>query len=128
MIERFNQLKGWDSRHREIMLLGKTLDRMDKNLRNNTSLIQGCESNAWLHASKNLQGEFFFSCDSDAKVIRGLMVIVLAAFQHMTSHQILAFDHHVYFNKLGLTQHLSPSRSNGVKAIVEKIAKLATQN
>jgi len=128
MIERFNQLKGWDSRHREIMLLGKTLERMNKNLRNNTSLIQGCESNAWLHASKNLQGEFFFSCDSDAKVIRGILVIVLAAFQHMTSHQILAFDHHAYFNKLGLTQHLSPSRSNGVKAIVEKIANFATQN
>jgi SufS family cysteine desulfurase len=128
MIERFNQLKGWDSRHREIMLLGKALNRMDKNLRTSTSLIQGCESNAWLIATKNNQGEFFFSCDSEAKVIRGLMVIVLAAFQHMTSHQILAFDNHAYFDKLGLTQHLSPSRNNGVKAIVEKIAILATQN
>jgi SufS family cysteine desulfurase len=128
MIERFNQLKGWDSRHREIMLLGKTLERMDKSFRNNTSLIQGCESNAWLYGSKNLQGEFFFSCDSDAKVIRGLMVILLAAFQNMTSHQILGFDNHAYFNKLGLEQHLSPSRSNGVKAIVEKITMLATQD
>ena len=127
MIERFNQLKGWDSRHREIMLLGKTLDRMDKNFCNNTSLIQGCESNAWLYGSKNPQGEFFFRCDSDAKVIRGLMVIILAAFQHMTSQQILMFDNHAYFDELGLTQHLSPSRNNGVKAIVEKIRMLATQ-
>jgi SufS family cysteine desulfurase len=128
MIERFNQLKGWDSRHREIMLLGKALERMDKNLRNDDSFIQGCESHAWLSFTKNSQGQFIFSCDSDAKIIRGLMVIVLAAFQHMTSYQILAFDNHVYFDKLGLTQHLSPSRNNGVQAIVEKIKMLASGN
>jgi cysteine desulfurase/selenocysteine lyase len=128
MIERFHNLKGWDSRHREIMLLGKTLDRMDKNLRNNNSLIQGCESNAWLYATKNSKGEFLFSCDSDAKVIRGLMVIVLAALQHMPAKKILAFDNHCYFSKLGLLQHLSPSRNNGVKAIVEKIKVFASNN
>jgi cysteine desulfurase/selenocysteine lyase len=128
MIERFNGLKGWDTRHREIMLLGKTLERMPKNLRNNTSLIQGCESNAWLITTKNSQGEFFFNCDSDAKVIRGLMVIILAAFQHASAEKILAFDNHSYFSKLGLLQHLSPSRSNGVKAIVEKIKMLVSEN
>jgi cysteine desulfurase/selenocysteine lyase len=125
MIERFSSLKGWDTRHREIMLLGKTLDRMDKVLRNNTTLIQGCESDAWIYATTNAQGEFCFSCDSDAKVIRGLMMIILAAFQQRSAQQILAFDDHDYFLKLGLSQHLSPSRSNGVKAIVEKIKTIA---
>ncbi|MFB0980124.1 MAG: SufS family cysteine desulfurase [Alteromonadaceae bacterium] len=125
MIERFNQLKGWDSRHREIMLLGKTLVRMDKSLRNDDSFIQGCESHAWLRASKDPQGQFIFSCDSDAKVIRGLMVIILAAFQNRSSQQILAFDDYSYFSQLGLLQHLSPSRSNGVQAIIEKIKMLA---
>ncbi|MBA6264910.1 SufS family cysteine desulfurase [Colwellia sp. Bg11-12] len=125
MIERFSPLKGWDTRHREIMLLGKSLDRMDKVLRNHTTLIQGCESDAWIYATINARGEFYFSCDSDAKVIRGLMMIILAAFQQRSAQQILAFDDHAYFLKLGLSQHLSPSRSNGVKAIVEKIKTIA---
>jgi cysteine desulfurase/selenocysteine lyase len=125
MIERFSSLKGWDTRHREIMLLGKTLDRMDKVLRNHTTLIQGCESDAWIYATTNARGKFYFSCDSDAKVIRGLMMIILAVFQQRSAQQILAFDDHAYFLKLGLSQHLSPSRSNGVKAIVEKIKTIA---
>jgi len=125
MIKRFSQLKGWDLRHREIMLLGKSLTRMDKSMRNDSSLIQGCESLAWLIANKNAQGYFYFSCDSDAKVIRGLMVIVLAALQLKTAQQILTFDSTDYFKKLGLQQHLSPSRSNGLKAIIEKIKSIA---
>ncbi|TWX56191.1 SufS family cysteine desulfurase [Colwellia hornerae] len=128
MIEQFSLLKGWDSRHREIMILGKSLARMDKDLRNNTSLIAGCESHAWLLGTKNAQGKFYFSCDSDAKVIRGLLVIILAAFQQQSAAQILAFDDQSYFSKLGLSQHLSPSRSNGVKAIVDKIKTLASQH
>jgi cysteine desulfurase/selenocysteine lyase len=110
------------------MLLGKTLVRMNKSLRSDITLIQGCESHAWLDGARNAQGEFIFSCDSDAKVIRGLMVIILAAFQHKTSNQILAFDDQSYFSSLGLSQHLSPSRSNGVKAIIEKIKMLASES
>lgn len=128
MVARFKQLKGWDQRHREIMLLGKTLTRMDRALRNENALIQGCESLAWLKANKNDLEQFNFSCDSDAKVIRGLMVIILSAYQHKTAQQILAFDSQAYFSELGLQQHLSPSRSNGVKAIVEKIKAIAQQS
>jgi len=128
MIERFKGLKGWDLRHREIMLLGKTLVRMDKTMRNDNSLIQGCESHAWLNASINSQDKYYFSCDSDAKVIRGLMVIILAAFQGRTAKEILAFDYQAYFVKLGLLQHLSPSRSNGVQAIIEKIRSVASKS
>jgi SufS family cysteine desulfurase len=125
IIEQFSVIQGWDLRHREIMLLGKNLIRMDKSLRDNMSLIQGCESHAWLTASKNSSGQFYFSCDSDARVIRGLMVIILAAFQNKTSLQIINFDDNAYFKKLGLAQHLSPSRSNGVKAIIKKIKTIA---
>jgi len=127
MIERFRGLKGWDSRHREIMLLGKILVRMDKSLRSDSSLIHGCESHAWLNATINNQDKYNFSCDSDAKVIRGLMVIILAGFQQRTAKEILAFDYQAYFVKLGLLQHLSPSRSNGVQAIIEKIRSVASK-
>jgi cysteine desulfurase/selenocysteine lyase len=127
MLNRFSLLKGWDLRHREIMLLGKNLIRMDKTLRNDSSIIQGCESHAWMSATKNSQEKLTFSCDSDARVIRGLMVIILAAYQNKSSKQILAFDDKSYFESLGLLQHLSPSRSNGVKAIIEKIIACASK-
>jgi len=124
IIDKFSKIKSWDSRHREIMLLGKQLKRLDKSFRNEQSLISGCESLAWLVAVKNSQGVFDFTADSDAKIIRGLLVIVLAAFNGKTALQIKSFDINAYFERLGLMQHLSPSRGNGVLAIVNKIKEL----
>jgi SufS family cysteine desulfurase len=125
IISQFTKVKGWDSRHRQIMLLGKQLQRLDKEYRDAQSLINGCESLAWLVAQKSEQGVYHFETDSDAKIIRGLMVIVLAAFNNKTAEQIQSFDIEGYFSKLGLMQHLSPSRGNGVLAIVKKIKALA---
>lgn len=125
IIEKFSTIKGWDSRHREIMLLGKQLQRLDKSERNEHSLISGCESLAWLVSTQSEQGIISFQADSDAKIIRGLLVIVLAAFNNKTAMQIKSFDTQAYFEQLGLIQHLSPSRGNGVLAIVEKIKALA---
>ncbi len=125
IITLFTKTKGWDSRHREIMLLGKRLPRLDKTLRDPNTLISGCESLAWLKADYNEQGVYTFTADSDAKIIRGLLVIVLAAFNNKTAYQVHEFNIHEYFNHLGLMQHLSPSRGNGLLAIVEKIKSLA---
>lgn len=121
ILAKFAKSKSWDSRHREIMLLGKVLPRMPKELRSEETLIAGCESAAWLSITKLSDGVFTFSADSDAKIIRGLLVIVLAAFNHKTARQITKFDIDSYFKNLGLFQHLSPSRGNGLLAIVKKI-------
>jgi len=121
----FSKVKGWDSRHREIMLLGKTLPRLDISLRNEKTIITGCESRAWLHAEKSINGVYTFTADSDAKIIRGLLVIVLAAFNNKTAKIIHEIDITDYFSTLGLIQHLSPSRGNGLLAIVDKIKLLA---
>lgn len=121
----FSAIKSWDSRHRQIMLLGTQLHRLDKNERNEQTLISGCESLAWLVAQKSKHNVFHFQADSDAKIIRGLLVIVLAAFNNKTAEQIQAFDIEGYFKTLGLMQHLSPSRGNGILAIVDKIKDIA---
>ncbi|WP_019027819.1 SufS family cysteine desulfurase [Colwellia piezophila] len=126
IIALFTKTKGWDSRHREIMLLGKKLTRMDKALRNETTIITGCESLAWLKVELTSQGLYLFTADSDAKIIRGLLVIVLAAYNNKTAKQIADFDINSYFKQLGLMQHLSPSRGNGLLAIVDKIRLFAT--
>jgi cysteine desulfurase/selenocysteine lyase len=127
IITLFSNTKSWDSRHREIMLLGKTLPRLDKALRSDTTLISGCESLAWLKLEYTEQGIYMFTADSDAKIIRGLLVIVLAAYNKKTAIQIHEFNINAYFSHLGLMQHLSPSRGNGLLAIVEKI-KLLTKS
>lgn len=121
ILAKFAQSKSWDAKHREIMLLGKVLPRMPKALRSDETLIAGCESAAWLSISKSSSDIFSFSADSDAKIIRGLLVIVLAAFNNKTAQQITDFDIEQYFKALGLIQHLSPSRGNGLLAIVRKI-------
>ena len=117
----FSKAKSWDSKHREIMMLGKKQTGLAAEFKNEQTLISGCESNAWLVYQKQISGVFHFNGDSDAKVIRGLIAIVLAAVNNKTSEQILAFDMQDYFNDIGLVQHLSPSRGNGLIAIVDKI-------
>ena len=126
ILRRFPNHLAWDARHREIMLLAKTLNKMSKLQRIEEHLIAGCESVAWLTASLTTQGHFTFQADSDAKIIRGLLVIIIAAYQHKSAKQILAFDIDGYFEHLGLLQHLSPSRGNGVKAIVQRIKSLVS--
>lgn len=121
IVRLFETLKGWDKKHRQIMLLSKKLPQMTADKRGDESLINGCESLAWLSHSKNNDGIYTFEADSNAKVIRGLLFIVLSAYNNKTQIQINAFDIDDYFQTLGLLQHLSPSRGNGVKAIVNKI-------
>ncbi|KGJ96704.1 SufS family cysteine desulfurase [Thalassotalea sp. ND16A] len=122
----FSKARSWDLKHREIMLLSKQLVRLDKSIRNDNDLISGCESKAWLQVKFNRHTkQLTFQADSDAKVIRGLMVIILSVYQQKTGQQIIGFDIEEYFSHLGLMQHLSPSRGNGVKAIVERIKQIA---
>jgi len=125
IITLFSPINSWDTRHREIMLLGKKLVRLPVEKRDEESLIHGCESLAWLNAQQDEQGIFTFKADSDAKIIRGLLVIILSAFDRKTAKQIVEFDIEHFFNQLGLMQHLSPSRGNGIKAIVNKIQMMA---
>jgi len=120
----FDKAKGWDSKHREIMLLGKKQPRLPAEDKTEMSLISGCESNAWLVSYQGPDGMYRFKGDSDAKVIRGLLAITLAAVDNKTATQIADFDIDNYFSGLGLMQHLSPSRGNGLRAIVAKIYQL----
>ncbi|GAA5140257.1 SufS family cysteine desulfurase [Thalassotalea piscium] len=126
IISTFRQLKGWDTKHRELMLLGKKLPRMPKSKRSDSTLIQGCESAAWLTYSKDINHLYYFQTDSDAKIIRGLLAVVLLAFNGKSAAEILNFDINNYFSQLGLLKHLSPSRGNGLLAIVDKIKSIVS--
>ena len=74
--------------------------------------------------NKSPNKTYTFECDSDAKIIRGLLFITTSAYQHLSRDDVISFDINNYFDQLGLIQHLSPSRGNGLLSIVEKIKKL----
>lgn len=115
---------GWEDRYRTVIQLGKQLPALPEALKQDQLKISGCESQVWL-AHQQDNGIFHFAADSDARIVRGLITLVLAAYDGKDAEQIRAFDIDGYFDSLGLMAHLSPSRGNGLKAIVEQIKALA---
>ena len=123
IVATMQQFKGWEDRYRQVIQWGKQLPQMPEALKSEQVTVSGCESLVWL-VSKEQEGVWYFCADSDARIVRGLIALVMAAYDGKTAEQIQAFDIDAYFDQLGLIAHLSPSRGNGLKAIVEKIKDL----
>jgi sulfur transfer protein SufE len=115
-----NENKSWDAQYRLIIQLGKTLAEMDDALKIESNQVKGCESQAWL-VIQELGGRYYFQMDSDTRVVKGLMKIVVLIFQGKTKQEITEIKCHDLFQQLGLLNHLSPSRVNGLLAIVNAI-------
>ncbi len=125
VVSTMQQLKGWEDKYRQVVLWGKQLPKMPDELKNEQVMISGCESQVWLR-SEQKDEKWYFCADSDARIVRGLIAIVMAAFDGQTEAEITAFNVEDYFAELGLIQHLSPSRGNGLKAIVTAIKERVT--
>ncbi|CAM2761326.1 cysteine desulfurase sulfur acceptor subunit CsdE [Vibrio mytili] len=122
IVATMQQFKGWEDRYRQVIQWGKKLPPMPDELKSEQVTVSGCESLVWL-VSQERDGVWNFCADSDARIVRGLIALVMAAYNGKTAEQIKAFDIDEYFDQLGLVAHLSPSRGNGLKAIVEEIKK-----
>lgn len=114
----------WEDRYRYIIDLGKSLPTLAEEYKTEEHLIKGCQSQVWMHA-ENQQGQLHFAVDSDAHIVRGLLGVVLSAYNGKTAQQVLNFDIEDYFSKLDLLQHLSPTRGNGLQAMVKSIRAFA---
>ena len=123
--QQFAAAHGWENQYRLIIQLGKLLPALPGEWQQEAFRLKGCESQAWLKGAKSEDGCWHFACDSDARIVRGLIVIVLAALNHQSTAAIQAFDVEGYFTELGLEKHLSPSRGNGLRAIVLGIREQA---
>lgn len=123
--QQFAAAHGWENQYRLIIQLGKLLPVLPAEWQRDEFRLKGCESQAWLKAEKTEDDCWHFACDSDARIVRGLIVIVLAALNHRSAEAIQAFDMDGYFAELGLEKHLSPSRGNGLRAIVLGIREQA---
>ncbi|MCE0494341.1 cysteine desulfurase sulfur acceptor subunit CsdE [Vibrio salinus] len=120
ILEALNSKTTWEDRYRQLILWGKALPDMPEALRLENVTVKGCESQVWI-VSREEQGHWYFCADSDARIVKGLIAVVLAAVNNRTADEIRSFNMEAYFSDLKLFEHLSPSRGNGLKAIVDKI-------
>lgn len=117
----------WEDRYRYVIDLGKQLVALPAECRTEDRLIHGCQSQVWVEHWRNPDdGREYFLLDSDAHIVRGLAAIVLAAMNGRSAEQVAAFDVEAYFEQLDLISHLSPTRGNGLRAMVQRVKSLAT--
>ena len=126
----FDVLDDWEERYRYVIELGRDLPAFDERYRNATYKVNGCASQVWIHPTIDRMGAstiLNFSGDSDALIVKGLIAIALIIFSGKTPEQILAQDAAAVFMRLGLKDHLTPQRSNGLASMVERIKADARQ-
>ena len=124
IIDTLGFFDSWEDRYKYIIDLGKELPPLAEEHRTEVNLVRGCQSQVWL-ISELREDRLFFAADSDAFIVKGLLGVVLAAYNGKTSGEILAFDIEAYFNALNLLQHLSATRGNGLRAMVRRIQDTA---
>lgn len=114
----------WEDRYKYIIDLGKELPPMPESFRTDDYIVRGCQSQVWLvHEVRD--NCLFFQADSDAFIVKGLLCVVLAAYNGRSTKEIAAIDIDAYFARLDLMQHLSSTRGNGIKAMVKRIQETA---
>lgn len=128
LIENFEFLGDWEERYRYIIDLGKKLSPLEDIERIEDNIVRGCQSQVWLVRDADEGNNLKFRADSDAFIVRGLLALVLAAYDNRSRAEVLAFDAKDFFHRLGLDQHLSPSRANGLHSIVQKIRAIAQES
>lgn len=114
----------WEERYKYIIDLGRELPALDEAQRSDYHIVRGCQSQVWLVGHER-DGRLYFDADSDAFIVKGLLAVVLAAYNGKTPQEILAFDIEHYFAELNLLKHLSMTRGNGLKAMVKRIQQSA---
>lgn len=114
----------WEDRYKYIIDLGRELPPMNDSQRTEEHIVRGCQSQVWL-ASEERDGRLYFAADSDAFIVKGLLAVVLAAYNGKTPAAIREFDIEGYFEQLNLIKHLSVTRGNGLRAMVKRIQATA---
>ena len=125
IIADFSLLTDWDDRYRYVIELGRALAPLGADAHNEVNKVQGCASQVWLATSVEPNGAagpvLTFEGDSDAHIVRGLIAILLIVYSGKPAREILDTDAVALFERLGLREHLTPQRSNGIRSMVERI-------
>lgn len=123
VIEEFNDFTDWMDKYQLLIDLGGELDALGEQCKNDDNLIDGCQSRVWIQCDVK-DGQLFFTADSDALIVKGIIALLIKVLSGHTAKEILDAD--LYFiDRIGLKDHLSPTRSNGLLAMVKRIKSYA---
>ncbi|MCX7900058.1 MAG: SufE family protein [Methylocystis sp.] len=121
IIGNFELLDEWEDRYRYLIELGRTLEPLPPEAYTDANKVRGCASQVWLLTTREPGGVIKFRGDSDAHIVKGLVALVLALYSGRTAEEIIATDAQPLFKELGLAEHLTPQRANGLRSMVERI-------
>lgn len=124
LVKEFSALSDWEARYRALIELGKKLPEMPESLKNEGNKVKGCQSQVWLHAELTPQGRVVFQADSDALIVKGLIAVLLQVYSDAPPSEILHFPP-IFLKELGFEGNLSPSRANGLHAMLQQIRNYA---
>lgn len=122
--EDFEFLDDWEDRYRHVIEMGKAMEPLDAALRVPATKVDGCASQVWM-VPQVRDGVFSFAGDSDAMIVRGLIAVIAALYNDLTVAEVQAVDAQAELARLGLNEHLSSQRSNGVRAMIERVKETA---
>lgn len=123
VIAEFEDFTDWMDKYQMLIDLGNDLSELDEKYKNDSNLIDGCQSRVWLQCDY-VDGRLIFTADSDALITKGIIALLIQVLSGHTPQEILDAD--LYFiDKIGLRQHLSPTRSNGLLSMVKQIKNYA---
>jgi cysteine desulfuration protein SufE len=123
--EQFAGLQSWEDRYKKIIDMGKQLPEMPEELKTEDHKVRGCQSQVWLHARLNDQGQIVFQGDSDALLVRGLVAMLLQIYSGATPQEIITTQPD-FLKEIGFEGNLSPSRANGLFSMIKQIRYYAT--
>ncbi len=119
IIDEFSFYDDWMDKYAMIIEYGNQLQPLDEKYKTPDNIIKGCQSRVWLVARKE-KGKLYFEADSDAVIVKGLLALVLKVFNGLTPDEIIDTDLR-FLKEIGLTEHLSPTRANGLLAVIKQI-------
>lgn len=120
IVEEFSDVEDWMDRYGMIIDLGNNLPEIDEAYKTPDHLIEGCQSRVWLNAELTPDGRVHYTADSDAIIVKGIISLLIQVLDNQTPDDILKSDLH-FIDDIGLSEHLSPTRSNGLLSMVKQM-------
>jgi cysteine desulfuration protein SufE len=123
IIDEFSMFEDWEERYQYMIDLGKTLPLIEEQYKTEDNIIKGCQSKVWVHANM-VDDKVNFTADSDAIITKGIIAILIRAFSNQHPTQIIEANTD-FIDKIGLKEHLSPTRANGLVSMIKQIKMYA---
>lgn len=127
LVEEFSMFDDWQEKYAHIIELGRELEPIPEEFKDDTHKVKGCQSQVWLHASQTADGRLHVQAESDALIVQGLIAILMRIYQDRHPDEILHADLG-FFEEIGLLSHLSMNRTNGLNSMINTIRAYASVN